>query len=63
VLKRLLELNHKVYAEEVARGLHDKGKGKGKKPKPYATPEEDLGGVEEPEEKRINYPGEQGRLF
>jgi len=28
VLKRLLALNHKIYAEEVAAGLHDKKKGK-----------------------------------
>jgi len=28
--ERLLELNHQRYAEEVAQGLHDKGK---KKPK------------------------------
>jgi hypothetical protein len=28
VLDRLLELNHQRYAEEVAQGLHDKGKGK-----------------------------------
>ena len=30
ILKRLLLLNHKIYAEEVAQGLHGK-KGKGKK--------------------------------
>jgi hypothetical protein len=50
VLKRLLELNHKVYAEEVAQGLHEKGKGKRK------------GGdiVEEPE---VEYSGKQGKLF
>jgi hypothetical protein len=30
VLDRLLELNHQRYAEEVALGLHDKGKKKGK---------------------------------
>jgi len=28
VLDRLLELNHQRYAEEVAQGLHDKGKKK-----------------------------------
>ncbi len=28
VLKRLLELNHQIYGEEVARGLHGKGKKK-----------------------------------
>ncbi len=28
VLERLLELNHQRYAEEVAAGLHEKGKGK-----------------------------------
>jgi hypothetical protein len=33
VLARLLKLNHERYAEEVAQGLHEKGKaGKGKKP-------------------------------
>ncbi len=31
VLDRLLELNHQRHAEEVAQGLHDKGKPKGKK--------------------------------
>jgi hypothetical protein len=31
VLDRLLALNHERYAEEVAAGLHDKGKGKAKK--------------------------------
>ncbi len=31
VLDRLLELNHQRYAEEVAQGLHDKGKSGGKK--------------------------------
>jgi hypothetical protein len=30
VLDRLLKLNHQRYAEEVAQGLHDKGKKKGK---------------------------------
>ena len=30
MLDRLLELNHQRYAEEVAQGLHDKGKKKGK---------------------------------
>jgi len=30
VLDRLLLLNHERYAEEVAQGLHDKGKKKGK---------------------------------
>ena len=30
VLARLLKLNHERYAEEVAQGLHDKGKGKPK---------------------------------
>jgi hypothetical protein len=31
VLDRLLALNHERYAEEVAAGLHEKGKGKAKK--------------------------------
>ena len=31
VLARLLKLNHERYAEEVARGLHDKKKGGGKR--------------------------------
>ena len=30
VLARLLKLNHERYAEEVAQGLHEKGKGKPK---------------------------------
>jgi hypothetical protein len=30
LLARLLKLNHERYAEEVAQGLHDKGKGKPK---------------------------------
>ncbi len=47
VLDRLLELNHQRYAEEVAQGLHDKGKpkpggGKGRKKNP--PPREDEGG-------------------
>jgi hypothetical protein len=50
VLKRLLELNHKVYAEEVAQGLHEKGKGKKK-------------GVDMVEEEMGDYSGEQGKLF
>jgi hypothetical protein len=33
VLKRLLELNHKIHAEEVAAGLWDKKKGKPGEPK------------------------------
>jgi hypothetical protein len=33
VLDRLLELNHQRYAEEVAQGLHDKGKKKAKSTK------------------------------
>lgn len=31
ILKRLLELNHKIHKEEVAAGLWDKKKGKSKK--------------------------------
>jgi hypothetical protein len=31
ILKRLLELNHKIYSEEVAAGLHNKKKSSGKK--------------------------------
>jgi hypothetical protein len=45
VLDRLLALNHERYAEEVAQGLHDKGK-KAKKPakaKKQAAPEEAQG--------------------
>jgi hypothetical protein len=52
VLKRLLELNHQIYAEEVAQGLHEKGKGKKK-----ATE------ASNDEEERVNYPGEQGKMF
>ncbi|PSL56580.1 hypothetical protein B0I31_103333 [Saccharothrix carnea] len=37
VLDRLLELNHQRYAEEVAKGLHNKGKGK-RKAAPAALP-------------------------
>lgn len=33
MLDRLLELNHQRYAEEVAQGLHDKGKKKAKSTK------------------------------
>lgn len=51
VLKRLLELNHQIYADEVARGLHDKGKKTNKKT------------ASDAEESSINYPGEQGKLF
>ena len=50
VLKRLLELNHKVSAEEVAQGLHEKGKGKKK-------------GVDIVEEEMGDYSGEQGKFF
>lgn len=37
ILDRLLALNHERYAEEVAQGLHDKGKKKSKKPKSKRT--------------------------
>ena len=42
VLGRLLKLNHERYAEEVAQGLHDKGKTKsnGKRLKKTGTGEE-----------------------
>ena len=43
VLKRLLELNHKIHEEEVEQGLWDK-KGKGKK---YKNSESELGRVDE----------------
>ena len=39
VLKRLLQLNHERYAEEVAAGLHDKKKPAGKKKKSEAQGE------------------------
>jgi hypothetical protein len=39
ILDRLLELNHERYAEEVAKGLHDKGKKRGK----VAPPSDDGG--------------------
>ncbi|MEZ4942841.1 MAG: type IIL restriction-modification enzyme MmeI, partial [Saprospiraceae bacterium] len=52
VLRRLLELNHAVYAEEVARGLHGKGKGNKKKVSADAEAGEDGGHL-----------GEQGTLF
>jgi hypothetical protein len=51
VLKRLLELNHRVYAEEVARGLHGKDKKSGKK------------SITDSENRSADYSGEQGRLF
>ena len=41
ILKRLLELNHKIHAEEVEKGLWEKKKTTGKKSasksKPYDT--------------------------
>lgn len=40
ILDRLLELNHECYAEEVAKGLHDKAKKRGK-----AAPQTDDGGL------------------
>jgi len=46
VLKPLLELNHQIYGEEVARGLHDKN---GKKR---------AGAKEEGDDEWINYPGD-----
>jgi len=48
VLKRLLELNHKIHEEEVAAGLWDKKGGKGKTNKLKEikeTPDEELGGL------------------
>jgi hypothetical protein len=39
VLARLLKLNHERYAEEVAKGLHDKKKAKGAKKTKKAEPE------------------------
>ena len=51
VLARLLKLNHERYAEEVAQGLHDKGKGKpksaGRKGKGKAASEPSLFGEED----------------
>jgi hypothetical protein len=47
VLKRLLELNHKIHEEEVAKGLWDK---KGGKNKGYKTPDDNANIVEEPDE-------------
>lgn len=49
VLKRLLELNHKIHEEEVKAGLWDK---KGKKK--YKTPDDEISRVDEPDE---NYGG------
>ncbi len=46
VLDRLLELNHERYADEVRRGLHDKGKARGRKkakPAPAGTMTLDFG--------------------
>ncbi len=42
--------SHKVCTWEVAQGLHEKGKGKKKE-------------VNTVEEERVNYPGEQGKMF
>ena len=51
VLARLLKLNHEQYAEEVAQGLHDKGKGKAvktpRKSKGKASSEPSLFGEED----------------
>ncbi len=51
VLARLLKLNHERYAEEVAQGLHDKGKGKAvktpRKSKGKASAEPSLFGEED----------------
>lgn len=46
ILKRLLELNHKIHEEEVKAGLWDK---KGKKKK-YAELDDNVSAVEEPDE-------------
>jgi len=46
ILKRLLELNHKIHAEEVEAGLWEKKKTT--KPKPYKTGAKS-GVVKEPE--------------
>jgi hypothetical protein len=51
VLKRLLELNHKIHAEEVAQGLWEKGNKSTKK------------ATTDPEHPSGNYPGEQGKMF
>ena len=46
ILARLLKLNHERYAEEVAQGLHDKGKSKpkatGRKDKKSSSSEEPM---------------------
>ncbi len=55
VLKRRLELNHRVYGEEVARGLHGKGKGK-KRTAAGASGEEGSALLREEQ-------GRQGELF
>jgi hypothetical protein len=46
VLKRLLELNHKIHEEEVRAGLWEK---KGGKKKGYKTDEEEVSRVDEPD--------------
>ncbi|MCC5670863.1 hypothetical protein LC653_45740 [Nostoc sp. CHAB 5784] len=51
VLDRLLELNHQRYAEEVAQGLHDKGKKKGKS-----------GGKKKPQAESKNQDNDNGQL-
>ncbi|PSB14431.1 hypothetical protein C7B65_26435 [Phormidesmis priestleyi ULC007] len=52
VLDRLLELNHKRYAEEVAQGLHEK-KGKSKKAKGKTTKKQKTTG-DDPQEEQIS---------
>jgi len=56
VLKRLLELNHKVHEEEVEAGLWEKKATFKKKSKKYLSSSPEAGSVQEPE-------GEYGGLF
>ena len=57
MLRRLLELNHRLYEEEVAAGLHDK---KSKK-REELEPEED--GIDSPEEVTEEAPAQRSFNF
>ena len=61
VLKRLLALNHKIYAEEVAAGLHDKKKGKKAKAEEDAGSEAVTAGAKVPEEPAEKTKGKGGK--
>ena len=50
MLKWLHALNYWGYAEEVARGLHEKGKKR-------------IAAADAPEGEGVKHPGEQGKMF